>query len=170
MEPVRYRITQGDYIAFQRLIQARAVPRFVLFMAGVALVVSVIGALLGAPDVAIGAFGGAAIGAIGLPLIARWIIIPIQARKAYGEYDLIKEEMALSLNDESFAISQASGNIEVAWHSVVLWREDDRMLTLHPTRHLAYVLPKAPIGEECIAAVKARLSASGLPRQGKRRK
>lgn len=170
MEPVRYHITQGDYIAFQQLIQARAVPRFVLFMAGLALVVSLVGALLGAPDVAIGAFGGAAIGAIGLPLIARWIVIPIQARKAYREYDLIKEEMALTLGDDSFAISQPSGNIEVSWASVVLWREDDRMLTLHPTSNLAYILPKAAIGEGCIATIKQHLAASGLPRQGKRRK
>jgi hypothetical protein len=170
VEQVRYRITQNDYIAFQQLLAARAAPRFAVFMALLAAAMSAVGALAGVADIAIGAFGGAVIGAIGLPLIARWLIIPVQARKAYREYDLIKEEMVLSLNEDNFVITQTSGRVAIGWESVVLWRENDLMLTLHPTRQLAYIMPKPALGERPIAYIKERLAAHGLPRQGKQRK
>ncbi len=170
MKPACYHITEADFVAFQQLLAARAAPRFAVLMAVVAAVASAIGVILGVPAIAIGAFGGAIVGAIGLPLIARWLVIPRQARKVYREYDLIQEDMTLNLTADGFVISQPSGSVTVGWQSVVLWHENDLLLTLHPTRNLAYILPKAALGEGAIAILKERLVAHGLTRQGKPRK
>lgn len=170
MEPISYHITEDDYVAFQKMIAARGVPRFVLFMVGLVVLASLIVIAAGAPEAILGAATGGLIGATGLPLIARWTIIPIQARRSYREYDLIQQEMTLSLTDEGFAISQASGRVAMTWDSVAIWNENNSLLTLHPTKNLAYILPKHSLGDAHIAFIRQCLGAHGLSTKGKRRK
>ncbi len=170
MEPVAYRISQGDYIALLRLFAVRAIPRFVMIMAAVVAAVAVVAVPLGAPEAAYSAVATAVIIVPVLLLLARYVIIPLRGGRTFREYALIREEMTLTLSGEGFAIAQASGHVAMTWSDMLLWDESDQIFALHPTRELAYILPKQAIGHDRVALIKQKLTASGLPRKGKRRK
>jgi len=170
MEPVAYRISQGDYITLMRMFAVRAIPRFVMVMAGVVGVVSLAAVVLDAPEAAYSAAITVVIIVPVLVLLGRYVIIPRKGARTFREYALIREEMTLSLSDEGFAIAQPSGHVAMAWGDLLMWDESDRILAIQPTRELAYIIPKQAIGDERATFIRQKLADHGLPSKGKRRK
>ncbi|WP_086607552.1 YcxB family protein [Erythrobacter donghaensis] len=170
MEPVAYRISEADHITLMRMFQKRALPRFAMFMAIVVALVFVVAVPLGLPEAGYSAAVTALVIVPTFALFARYVTIPRKAARAFRDYALIREEMTLSLTGEGFAITQASGHVAMAWSDVLMWDENDRILAIHPTGELAYILPKQAIGRDRVDFIRQHLVDYGLSSKGKRRK
>lgn len=170
IEAVVYYISRDDYASFLRLMSARAMPRFALAVAGFVAVVSAAAFALDERYLIIGAVAGGLVSIGSTPIVGRNYAIPRSVEKVFREYALIQEEMTLTLTSEKFSISQASGNVTMLWDKVLMWNENERVLLIHPSHNLAYILPKEAIGPERGEYIKQRLAENGLPHKGKPRK
>lgn len=170
MESVSYHIGESDYISFMRMFAVRALPRSAMFIAGVVVVVALVAISLGKPEAGISAAISAVVTLVVFSLLGRYLIIPRKGARTFRDYALIREEMTLTLSENGFAIAQASGHVAMAWGNVLMWDETDQILAIHPTRELAYILPKRAIGTEREDFIRQQLVAHGLLRKGKGRK
>ena len=170
MEPVSYHISYEDQLSFAVLHQTRSMKSFTLFIIGLVFFVTLMGYLRDSPSAAIGAAAGGIFALIAMFILARFILVPWHTKRAYRDFKMIQEEMTLSLSDESFTIDQASGNVTAQWENMVKWDENERILAFYPQRQMAYIFPKAALGNDRIAHMRAKMVKSGLPKKGKLRK
>ena len=133
-----------------------------------ALILLAVGA--GEPEDAISVAVGGVLGALGMIFLMRFVMIPRQANKAWNEYALIKEEMTLTLHEDSFIIDQKSGHVDSKWTDMIAWDETDLLFAIYLTRQLAYILPKDQVPPSHLDYARQRLLKSGLKKAGKRRK
>ncbi len=168
--PVSYHISQADYLALMRLFAARALPHFALVMLGLASVMALLGVAAGQIEIGFIAAITLLVTVAVLTILSRLVLIPSRSGRTYREYGLIREEMTLTLSAEGFAIAQPSGSVAMAWGKVVAWDETGQIFAIHPTRQMAYILPKKAIGQERTDFIRQRLAEHGLPNRGKRRK
>jgi hypothetical protein len=170
VEPVSYTISKAQHLAFWKLQFDASLRRGLLILGLVvaALVLLALGAGQ-AEDAFSVAFGGV-LGATIMILAMRFVMIPRQANKAWNEYALIKEEMTLTLGEESFTIDQKSGHVDAKWADMTAWDETDAIFAMFLTRQLAYLLPKDQVSDEHLEFARESLVDSGLAKARKRRK
>ncbi len=170
MEPVRYTISKAQHLAFWKLQFDASLRRGLLILGLVvaALVLVALGA--GEAEDAFSAAFGGVLGATIMVVVMRFVMIPRQATKAWNDYALIKEEMTLTLGEESFTIAQKSGHVEAQWADMTTWDETDAIFVMYLTRQLAYLIPKDQVPDAHIDFARQSLADSGLIKAGKRRK
>ncbi|MBV7259990.1 hypothetical protein [Erythrobacter crassostreae] len=167
--PVKYHISQDDYLEFAKLVHAVQIKNLVVFIAGFVALIALVAIFVGDPMLSIGAaIGGICAGTV-LFLLSRFIILPWRVGKTYREYSLIQEEMTLSVSETDFSISQRSGSVTAQWSNMVLWNENTHVIAIHPTRQLGYIFPKAQIGSDHAEFIRRRLAMNGLPEKAKAR-
>lgn len=168
--PATYAITENDQLAFNILHWRATVPRALVFVAIVIVCLMALSYIADGPEstllVAVGGVAGAAL----MFTLARFVLVPRHAKRAYREFALIKEPVKLSMNDETFSIVQPSARVEASWTQIIAWNEDLKVFAMYVTRQQAYILPKGQVEDSMIDFARERLVATGLIARGKARK
>jgi len=171
--PIKFRISEGDHFAFNKLMLGRSLKflklGLLLVFPYVALSV-VLNGLLERPifgdlmPLAAGVFAG------GVFAIAMFAPLKSRARKVYRESASLQEEMTLIFQDDGFTIEQPSGLWRVHWRQLVRWDENRDIFIVFPNRLLAIIFPKHNVSDDVVDFMREQMKKSGLPRPWKLRK
>ena len=170
MPPAKYAITQQDQLAFNILHWRGTVPRALFYVtlvvAGMIALAFAFDGMEGAIPVAVGGVVGVAV----MLTLARYILVPRHAKRAWREFALIKEPVELSFTDDGFTLLQPSAHVDARWEKMIAWDEDAQVFAIYVTRQQAYILPKAQLDDAVIDFARERLIATGLVQKGAKRK
>lgn len=170
MKPASYRITEQDQLAFNILHWQATVPKALLYVAivvaGLLALAFVFDGLDAVMPVMVGGIAGAGI----MMLIARYILVPRHAKRAWRDFALIREPIELCVTEDGFKIVQPSAHVNATWEKMIAWDENAKVFAIYVTRQQAYILPKEQIDDEVIDFARKRLMSTGLVQKGKTRK
>lgn len=163
--PFTFRIEEALFVKSQQRAFDRMLSRVILTILVIYLAVGLATDILldHVPIVGMVIGAGFAFAVLGL---ARFVILPRNARKQFHEYRALHEDMTFTCDDQSFEISGPSGKVEACWQDMVKWDETEQMLLIFPTQPLQYLLPKDQFPEQAINFVRSRLIESGMPTSG----
>ena len=170
LEPVTFRISEQDYLAFSMLVFRRSLWRCLMWLLPVIVILAVVfsqkestvvGVLV---PIVIGIVAGLAI--IGL----QWLMLPFRAAKIYRESAALQQPLMFSADDAVFVIEQEAGVWRSQWRDMAKWDENDRLFAIFINRIMANILPKDQVDAATIDYVRSQLVTSGLAQRGKLRK
>lgn len=168
--PVTFRISEGDYFAFNALMFRRTWSRCLLLgLPGGALIAVPVAwaeqsVMQGIGLMLVGIAAG------GLYTLVMRLFLKPRVRKAYRETATLQEEMTLFVEDGCIRIEQPSGMQRPQWSQLLRWDEDDRVFALFLNRWQAFIFPKHQVSKEVVDFMRDQIKLSGLPRPWKLRK
>ena len=178
-EPVyrfRYQITESDYVSISRSILWELAKGWLIKgIAGFAIVTLLI---------AVRVFSGAAqtkfwseatsigfalsVGCLAVACIA--MLNGLAARKLYREQASLALETEAILTKAGIEIRNPKGDLRLEWRDLLQWNKTPSHMALYVNRALITPLPLSALGDAGTMFVVERLTESGLPKAGTRRK
>ncbi|MEP0392686.1 MAG: YcxB family protein [Erythrobacter sp.] len=169
MEPVTYKVAEGEFVAFWMLSTRNAFWICLPLFSGYLLLLVGLQIFLVSPE---WIFWLSCVMAtlVGYMVLQRYILSPRLLKAIYADDAAFKEAITLTFDDEKMERRFPSGHYSVRWDKVVKWNEDETILAVFQNRQLGSVLPKAKLGEKRVDAIRAHLIRNGLETKGKLRK
>jgi len=170
MAPAKYTLTEEDQLAFNILHWRGTVPKALLYVGIAVAGMLALAFAVDGLDVVLPVLVGGTVGAAIMLLLARYVMVPRHAKRAYRDFALIKEPVELSVSEEGFAMHQPSAHVDAKWDKMIAWDENAHVFAIYVTRQQAYILPKSQVDDGVVDFARERLMASGLIQKGKARK
>jgi hypothetical protein len=134
-----FRISEDDYVATHKLC-ARLTKRQWVINLSIGLVL-VLMAVFGPPALQVGALVGLIVGGL-VTAVTHLVVVPNQVRQHYRNYQVIKEEVTLDLQDNGIRYSSDSGVAVLTWDKILKWRENEKFVLIYLMPSLYYIVPK----------------------------
>ena len=161
----QFRIKEEHALAGARLIMKRKLKVPIGPFIILAIVIGLIGLALGSD----GLMGHALpilswlvlVLALILSAVQYWVL-PRQTRRMYNQTSLLREQIALSWDENGFAIEGNSAKSRIAWQDLYAWDEEQNLFVLMQNEMLYNLVPKSALDEEQTVDLRNCLKASGL--------
>jgi hypothetical protein len=149
--PVPFTISEQDYVKSAQLngeLTKKAkifhlIIDTLLFLAGVS-------SLLNGNIILGSAFIGVAIGAVTLPYLLKFFIIPFILKRHYKKYRQMQKQMNVELAADGLSFQTETGSALLTWPDIHAWRENNEYIIIYIAPKIYHVLP-------------VRISENGFP-------
>lgn len=99
-----------------------------------------------------------------LPLVLARFIVPMSARRQYRQSPAMRDEHALSFDEQAVTLSGTRGTVTCPLAELHQWSDLPGLIVLHLTEGNFTAIPKSAMPEAEVAALAAALDAAGVSR------
>ena len=153
---IEYSIAEHDYVRAVKL--AGIVTKKQLIWLSLLGLLLLLFALFGEKSLRFMGIFKISFGIIGY-FLTLYIISPLIAKRHYRKYKLLYHPLRFTLTDSGYAIKNASGEINVRWHDLLRWRENNEFILLYFAPKLFHMVPIKLIEKEInISEIERKLT------------
>ena len=85
------------------------------------------------------------------------MVVPFHAKRHFRQAAALRDEIAVTWDDEGVSLSGAHGNSRLAWGEFHRWAENDRLVLLFQSQMLYNIVPKRVLTAEQVDDLRSKL-------------